>query len=176
VTFYKIRHGWSTNSQLGPTDCILLTWHEYIMLVPHVRYAPKKFFYYRNIILCQLGGPHCQLTLGLNIFSNETQNAQDRVEPMTPWSLHDYTTNLLLHLCCRVTYYFFVLCSVYSFCLVSTVVKFKLKFKFKSKLKFKFKFNFLQIYSKFCLNWNSSSSLNSNLSEFNLNSNLERGA
>jgi hypothetical protein len=112
----------------------------------------KRFFYYRNIILCQLGGPHCQLTLGLNIFSNETQNAQDRVEPMTPWSLHDYTTNLLLHLCCRVTYYFFVLCSVYSFCLVSTVVKFKPKFKFKSKLKFKFKFNFLQIYSKFCLN------------------------
>jgi hypothetical protein len=31
--------------QHGPTYCILLTWHEYIMLVPHVRFASKNIFF-----------------------------------------------------------------------------------------------------------------------------------
>jgi hypothetical protein len=62
--------------QHGPTYCILLMWHEYIMLVPHVRFASKNIFF-------------------------------------------DYTTRLLLHLCFCVSYYFFVLCSMYWSCPVS---------------------------------------------------------
>jgi hypothetical protein len=56
---------------------------------------------------------------------------------------------------------------------ISMVVKFKLKFKFKLNSNFKFKF--LWIYSKFCSDLNSSSSLNSNFSELNPNSNLGWG-
>jgi hypothetical protein len=48
VTFYKIRHGLKTNHH-GPTYCILLVWHEYIMLVSHVRFALKKTFFTTEI-------------------------------------------------------------------------------------------------------------------------------
>jgi hypothetical protein len=52
----------------------LLTWHEYIMLVPLVRFAPNKnvFSYYRNIILCQLCDPHVSSAWD-EIFLDETQ-------------------------------------------------------------------------------------------------------
>jgi hypothetical protein len=43
------------------------------------------------------------------------------------------------------------------------------------KFELKFKFNFLLIYSNFCLNLNSSSSLNLNFFEFYPNSNPEWG-
>jgi hypothetical protein len=49
--------------------------YEYIMLVPHVIFALKKtFFYYRNIILCYLGGPHVNSAWD-EIFLDETQNS-----------------------------------------------------------------------------------------------------
>jgi hypothetical protein len=60
---FNVGQNFWTTSQHGLTYCFLLTWHEYIMLVPHVRFAQKKFDY-QNIILCHLGGPHDTLTSG----------------------------------------------------------------------------------------------------------------
>jgi hypothetical protein len=60
----------------------LLTWHEYIMLVPHVRLALKKLFLdYRNIIFTLVA--HMPAQLGL-IFFNETQNAENRDQTHNP--------------------------------------------------------------------------------------------
>jgi hypothetical protein len=69
----------------------------------------KKLFYYQNIILCHLGGPHdtltsgwprCQVSLGW-IFLDETQKGVGMgFEPVTAWSSEASTTGLLLWHCC----------------------------------------------------------------------------
>jgi hypothetical protein len=51
----------------NPRIVFLLTWHEYIMLVPHVRLALKKLFLdYRNIIFTLVA--HMPAQLGLIFF------------------------------------------------------------------------------------------------------------
>jgi hypothetical protein len=52
-------------------------------------------------------GPH--VSLGW-IFLSEIQNAENG-SPVTPWLSEDYTTRLLLQLCCCLSYHFFLLCS-----------------------------------------------------------------
>jgi hypothetical protein len=147
VTFFHIRHRWikplwhsikfvMDEELIVQSTWIHLLYFAYVAWIYHVGptcqiCTEKTFFYYRNIILCHLRGPHdtlasgwptCQLSLGW-IFLDETQNgAKPGFEPTTIWSIKAFTTRLLFQLCCYVSRYFFVLCSVHWFCPVNMVL------------------------------------------------------
>jgi hypothetical protein len=137
VTFFHIHHRWikplwcSIKFIMDEEPIVQSAWTNqlyfaYVAWIYHVSptcqiCTKKAFLDYRNIILCQLGGPHdtlasgwptCHLSLGW-IFLDETQNAAKKIgfKPMTPWSSEAFTTRLLLRLYCYASYCFFVLCS-----------------------------------------------------------------
>jgi hypothetical protein len=88
VMFYKIRHGWRKNSpvSMNPRIVFCLCGMN-ISCWSHMSDLHRKLFYYRNIILYHLGGPHdtlasgwptCQLSLGRKECENGVQT-RDRM-------------------------------------------------------------------------------------------------
>jgi hypothetical protein len=101
VTFYKICHGWRTNSPVSMVPPIIFCLRGTNISCWSYMSDLHQFFYYWNLILCHLGSPHDTFALG---WPDETQKGVKMgFEPATTWSSKIFTTRLLLRLCWYVS-------------------------------------------------------------------------